>query len=233
MSDFQPLIESNRRLTETVENKVSEIDQSLANAEQKIDDELNKIQTKLPRIIITRNQFLDLDADTGLPIGMSINGNVTVTEHITITQHNVKSAEQLALLEEMETDMGCNLRKTSYYRRPFKVLKMSWTNSAGWLAFPQAADDAGATSIPVNSFITLGAFVKVLSGSVSGAWSSGNKLGQWVFCNSKWNPAGFGAYSNLHPIPSSESGELLVALPAAITGHVDTPEQWFPNISLG
>lgn len=38
MSDFQPLIESNRRLTETVENKVGEIDQKIAAAEKKTDD---------------------------------------------------------------------------------------------------------------------------------------------------------------------------------------------------
>lgn len=38
MSDFQPLIESNRRLNETVENKVGEIDAEVAAAKKKMDD---------------------------------------------------------------------------------------------------------------------------------------------------------------------------------------------------
>ncbi|PWY32260.1 hypothetical protein [Vibrio vulnificus] len=37
MSDFQPLVESNRRLTEAVENKVGEIDQRVEQAEQEFE----------------------------------------------------------------------------------------------------------------------------------------------------------------------------------------------------
>ncbi|AUW07592.1 hypothetical protein [Vibrio campbellii] len=38
MSDFQPLVESNRRLTETVENKIGEIDQRVEQAEQEFNE---------------------------------------------------------------------------------------------------------------------------------------------------------------------------------------------------
>lgn len=227
------LIGSVNELTQTVAGKMAEIDQKTEENSAKVDEELARIQTKLPRIIITRNQVLALDADTNLPIGMSVHGKVTVTEHMVISGSNVKPADNLALLQEMETDMGTDLRKTGHYRQGFRVLKMSWDNSPDWLAFPHAADDPSLNSIPVNTFLTLGAFVKVLSGTIGGSWAHGCKLGKWVFCNSKLSPSGFGTYANLHPIPGSVSGELLVAFPAAITGHIDDPAQWFPNVNLG
>lgn len=227
------LVTAANKLTGAVNGKMAEIDKKTAENSAKVDSELAKIQTKLPRIIITKNQVLDLDTDTGLPIGMSVHSKVTVTEHMTITGSNVKPAEQMQILEEMQSDMNCNLRTTSHYRRHFKILKMAWVDTPDWLAFPQSADDPNLSSIPVNSFLTLGAFVKVLSGSVRGAWANGSTTGKWVFCNIKLSPSGFGTYLNLHPIPNTPTGELLVALPAAITGHIDSPENWFPNINLG
>lgn len=227
------LVKASENLTGAVNGKIGEIDKHLEVNTAKVDQELAKIQTKLPRIIITRNQVLNLDAETGLPTGMAIHSKVTVTEYMTISGTAIKPAEQLALLQEMEQDMKTDLRKTSYYRQGFKVLKMSWVDSPTWLAFPHAADDPNLSSIPVNTFLTLGAFVKVLTGNLNHSWATGSQLGKWVFSNTKLNPAGFGCYANLHPIPGSPSGEVLVALPAAITGHIDSPAQWFPNINLG
>lgn len=227
------LVQASNNLTGAVNGKIQEIDQKTAENSAKVDAELAKIQTKLPRLVMTHNQVLDIDSGTGLPIGMSVHSKVTVTEYMTITQNNVKPSDQMALLEEMQTDMKCNLKPTAYYRRPFKILKMSWTDSPEWIAFPQAVDDPATSSIPLNTFITMGAFVKVLSGALSGAWANGNQTGKWVFCNSKLSSSGFGAYFNMHPIPTTPSGEILVALPAAITGHIDDAGQWFPNINLG
>lgn len=227
------LIESVNQMTATVAGKMAQIDQKTAENTAKVDSELAKILTKLPRIVITLNQALDANPDTGFPKGMSINSGVTVAIHMAMTQNAVRPAEQLAILQEMEADMGTSLSKVSHWRRPFRIWKMSWVNKPGWLAFPQSADDPSATSIPLNTFITMGAFVKVLSGSVAGAWAQGSQLGKWVFCNTKLSPTGFGSYVNLHPIPTSDSGEILVALPAAITGHIDSPSQWFANVNLG
>ncbi|MBO1894236.1 hypothetical protein HNW13_000250 [Shewanella sp. BF02_Schw] len=230
--EIAALITSVNTMTATVAGKMGQIDQKTAENTAKVDSELAKVLTKLPRIIITRNQVLDIDPSTGLPFGMSVNASVTVTEHLTIIQNNVRPAEQLLVLQQMEEDIGANLGKTAYYRRPFKIMKVSWVNNPGWLLFPQAADDPSSVSIPVNTFITLGAFVKVLSGGATGSWAQGSELGTWVFCNQKLSPAGFGAYANLHPIPLSASGEMLIALPAAITGHIDRAEEWFANVNL-
>ncbi|MBW3517481.1 hypothetical protein KO537_22595 [Shewanella sp. NKUCC01_JLK] len=226
------LVASANALTGAVNGKIAQIDQKTQENTAKVDSELSKIQTKLPRIVITKNQVLSINPDTGLPAGMSIHERVTTTLYMTINNWDVKSAENMQLLQQMEQDMGVDLRKTAHYRREFNIFKMKWDNHIGWVAFPLAADDFNATSIPVNTFITLGAFVKVLSGGVKFAWAEGSQIGKWVFCNSKLVPSGFGSYLNLHPITTTESGELLVALPAAITGHIDDGGQWFPNVGL-
>lgn len=224
---------ASQALSQEVAGKMAAIDQKTHENTAKVDSELAKIQTKLPRIVITKNQVLDINSETGLPYGMSIHEKVIVTPYMTISNWNMKPSDQMEVLQQMEQDMGVDLRKTDYYRREFKILKMKWNDHLGWLAFPQAADDPNATSIPVNTFITLGAFVKVLSGSLQHAWADGSQLGKWFFCNTKIVPSGFGQYLNLHPVTTSSSGEILVALPAAITGHIDSAEQWFPNINLG
>lgn len=232
MSEFNALIESNRRLSEVVENKVAEINQATANNSAKVQEELGKIQTKLPRVVITRNQ--ELEFESGFPKNFAINRDVTVTEHMFISNSNVKSPEAVALLQEVMGDTGFNLKPTAHYRKGFRVIKISWQNSPSWLAYPHAADDPQALSIPRNTFLTLGSFTKLLSGSLSSAkaWAEGATLGKWVFCNKKLSPAGFGSYEYLHPIPSSPSGEMLVMLPAAITGYIDDGSQWFPNVAL-
>ena len=226
------LVEASNNLTSAVNGKIQEIDQKTAENTAKVDSELAKIQTKLPRIIITRNQTLEFES--GFPKNFAINSNVTVTEHMFIDQNNVKSPEAVALLQEVMGDTGCDLKPNAHYRKGFRVIKISWSNSPSWLAYPHAADDPNALSIPRNTFLTLGSFTKLLSGSLSSAqaWATGATLGKWVFCNRKLSPAGFGSYEYLHPIPSSASGEMLVMLPAAITGHIDDGSQWFPNVSL-
>lgn len=226
------LIQSVNDLTGTVAGKMSEIDQKTAENSQKVDDELAKIQTKLPRMVMTKNQALDFDG--GIPKDFAIGSNVTVTEHMVISNSNVKSPEAVALLQEVMADTGFDLKPTAHYRRGFRVIKIAWTNSPSWLCYPHAADDPTSLSIPRNTFFTLGSFTKLLSGSLSAAsWATGATLGKWVFCSAKQSPGGFGAYSYLHPIPSSPSGEMLVFLPAAITGHIDNGGEWFPNVMLG
>ncbi|HFQ4969127.1 TPA: hypothetical protein ACGUUK_002680 [Vibrio vulnificus] len=230
--DIANMVQAANNLTDEVAGKMSEIDQKTAENTAKVDSELAKIQTKLPRLIMTRNQELDFDA--GFPKNFAINSNVTVELYMQIGGNDVKSPEAVALLQEVMADTGFNLKPTAYYRRGFNVIKVSWVNSPAWLCYPHAADDPEARSIPSNTFYTLGSFTKLLSGGLSsGSWATGSELGKWKFCNYKASPAGFGAYSYLHPIPNTPTGEMLVFLPAAITGHIDDGGQWFPNIKIG
>ncbi|MCS6133989.1 hypothetical protein G3496_03500 [Shewanella baltica] len=225
---------ASQALSQEVAGKMGQIDQKTHENTAKVDSELAKIQTKLSRIVMTRNQELDFEG--GFPKSFAVSANVTIELYLAVTEHNVKSPDAVALLQEVMQDTGFNLKPMAYYRRGFNVIKISWVNKPGWLCYPHAADDAQSLSIPLNTFYTLGSFTKILSGGLlSGAeaWAKGAELGKWKFCNFKASPSGFGAYSYLHPIPSTPTGEMLVFLPAAITGHIDDGSEWFPNIKIG
>lgn len=228
------LIESVNQMTATVAGKMAQIDQKTQENAAKVDFELSKIQTKLPRLVMTHNQVLEFEG--GFPKHFTINANVTVEPYLYVSGSNVKSPEAVALLQEVIQDTGFWLGPEAHFREGFLVVKISWINSPAWLCYPNAADDPSAMSVPTNTFYTLGSFTKLLSGGLlpgEAAWSTGAELGKWKFCNYKASPSGFGAYSYLHPVPSTPSGEMLVFLPAAITGHIDDGSQWFPNIKLG
>ncbi|ELX7527400.1 hypothetical protein SKP09_004533 [Vibrio parahaemolyticus] len=230
------LIDSVNDLTQTVAGKMGEIDQKTQENTEKVDQELAKIQTKLPRIVMTLNQVLTPAEGQTFPADFSIGGGVNSEVYRVIqASPEHRDSDQIVTLQEIQQDTGLNMNISSHYRQSFYIYKLSWTSGNGqWLAFPRAADDPTLYNLPLNTFFTVGAFVKVLSGNVSDeAWLKGHELGKWVFCNSKYEPAGFGRYVHLHPYRKSESGELLVALPAAITGHIESGSNWFPNIILG
>lgn len=226
-------VEASGKLRETILEKVGEIDDATLNSIKKIDEHINLSKELLPRIVITRNQELDFDASNGFPLNFSFATGVTPSLHTIINNYKDKSDDAVAMLREMSDDMGAELSINNYYRRDFKVFKLSWSGKPPWLAYPECSDSSGLPSIPLNTLTTIGAFVKVLSGEIYGSWTEGNQVGKWTFCRQHYSPAYFGSYIHLHPIPVSDSGELLVALPAAITGFIDKPEQWFPNIQLG
>jgi hypothetical protein len=81
------------------------------------------------------------------------------------------------------------------------------------------------------------AFVKVTSGQVSGAWAEGAVMDEWKLCGTVYRGLGGQGYSSSHPYALSDSGSMLVALPATVLGHVDLSEplNWwlFPELNDG
>ncbi|EHU8077693.1 hypothetical protein KZN62_002679 [Vibrio cholerae] len=57
MSDFQALIESNRRLAESVENKVASIDGAVANAQKKFDSFIQGADAKYQTVLSVSGKF--------------------------------------------------------------------------------------------------------------------------------------------------------------------------------
>lgn len=231
------LVQASNNLTSAVDGKIGEIDNHLNQSTQEINRQLEQTKYMLPRIVITKNQSLAVPSGQSLPTGLSIHTEVTCSVHQAIPGGPAqRTAAHIALLQEIERDTSANLRINEYYRKDFNIVKLSWTTIAnpasGWLAFPNSVDSDTIPSVPLNTFLTVGALVKVLSGSISGAWGSGARLGKWTFCNEKLSPNGFGTYTHLHPMRNSQSGEILVAFPAAITGHIEKLENWFPNVNF-
>ena len=226
------LVKASENLTGAVNGKIGEIDEQLRLSIDKINQHLDVTKTMLPRILMTMNQTL-VAGDDLLPLNFNVNANVTVTKVIDIAEGpGSRDIAQKQMLQEIEMDLNVDLRINEFYRKSFSIYKLAWSNNVGWLAFPVAADDKLSPRVPLNTYFTIGAFVKIVSGSLGGAWANGAVFGKWCFCSTKNSPAGFGTYTNLHPITNTESGEILVALPAAITGHIDNATEWFPNIEL-
>lgn len=231
------LVQASNNLTAAVDGKIGEIDNHLNQSAQEINRQLEQTKYMLPRIVITKNQSLAVPSGQSLPTGLSIHTEVACSVHQAIPGGPAqRTAAHIALLQEIERDTSANLRINEYYRKDFNIVKLSWTAIAnpasGWLAFPNSVDSDTIPSVPLNTFLTVGALVKVLSGSISGAWGTGARLGKWTFCNEKLSPNGFGTYTHLHPMRNSQSGEILVAFPAAITGHIEKLENWFPNVNF-
>ncbi|HEB4994547.1 TPA: hypothetical protein R0E73_003830 [Aeromonas hydrophila subsp. hydrophila] len=229
------LVQASNNLTGAVNNKIGEIDAHLEKSTAEINKQLEQTKFMLPRTAITKNQLLSIPSGQSLPASFSIHSAVTCTLYKTIPMGpGSRDPSVIALLQEIERDTGANMRVSEFYRNDFNIIKLSWNSNGGrdFLAFPHSVDSATTPSIPVNSYLTIGALVKVLSGSVEESWCAGAKLGKWAFCKAKYDPWGFGAYVHLHPYRTSQSGEVLIALPAAITGHIETLENWFPNINF-
>ncbi|WP_429071886.1 hypothetical protein [Aeromonas dhakensis] len=236
-SQIAALVQASNNLTDAVSGKIGEIDNHLNQSTQEINRQLEQTKYMLPRIVITKNQSLAVPSGQSLPTGLSIHTEVACSVYQAIPSEPARrTAAHIALLQEIERDTSANLRVNEYYRKDFNIVKLSWAAVAnpasGWLAFPNSVDSDTIPSVPLNTFLTVGALVKVLSGSITGAWGTGARLGKWTFCNEKLSPSGFGTYTHLHPMRNSQSGEILVAFPAAITGHIEKLENWFPNVNF-
>ncbi|NVH51878.1 hypothetical protein HU985_13330 [Photobacterium damselae subsp. damselae] len=229
------LVQASENLTSAVNNKIGEIDQHLSNLTNQIQGEMNNLKSMLPRIIITKNQVLKVNEGERFPSGFSVHSDISMELYKTVSADpSTRQSDVISLLTEIERDLGFDIRKTEYYRQQFNIYKLKWTQGTTWLAFPQSADGVGLNdAIPLGSFLTIGAFVKVISGSVRGAWGEGAVEGKWRFTGHRTGTgSAFGSYTHLHPMRNTSSGELLVALPAAITGFIENPSDWFDNIIL-
>ncbi|TVK91720.1 hypothetical protein AYI72_22395 [Shewanella algae] len=239
-------VQACNNLTAAVNNKMSEIDAEVDQQVVRINNELASLNSRLPRILVSQN-FLMLDADSnGLPDNWGFNSELSlelVNTIINASQATGRPQDDVDLLVEIENDVkeiypDFDIRESQYYRSNFNVWQMSWAtrNASTYLAYPYAADQtssAGAVAVPQNSYLTLGAFVKVIDGNISGQWANGAVVGKWRWCSTVISPSkSFGTYSHLHPYRDTASGVVQVALAGACTGVVTHPGEWFAMMQL-
>ncbi|OCQ23368.1 hypothetical protein A7985_05350 [Pseudoalteromonas luteoviolacea] len=232
MSDLGRLIDACDALTNTVENKHAQIDETLQNAIAELQNTAASLSSQLPRICVSENPFLEIDASTQLPTGLMMHDDVTAELFETIPRSpEERTSAQLQLLQSMEDDLGVSLRAHEYYDRGFNIIKLSWTQltNSNWLAFP-AYSKSGTGAYPEQVLLTYGAFVKVLSGEITGYWGEGTTLNKWHFGNGLCEVSGrFGNYFHPHPLRKSATGSVLVALPFITTGNVQNAAEWYPQ----
>jgi hypothetical protein len=240
------VVSAANNLTNTVTGKVGEIDKALADARLQYDAQLLDLKSRLPRLAVTKNFTLLPNTAGTLIDSWGIHGQVTTTKLRSITpvsQAVGRPAADVEFMLKVQADVreqfpNFDIRATDYWRGAINVWQMKWTeaDSSPWLAFPYATDQTlanGAAAVPLNSYLTLGAFVRVVDGSISGAWSTGSQKGKWRWCSAVVSPSGaFGAYFHLHPMRTSSTGLIEIMLAGACTGVVTDPGDWGTMLAI-
>ncbi len=251
-TQIQALVTAANNLTGSVNGKMGQIDQKVSAAEAAYLVQLEDLKNRLPRLGVSKNMLMrDADAN-GRPDDWGFHAELTLTTLETISRLSEaagRTAADIALLAAIEADVkevypDFDIRKSQYYRQDFNVWKMQWsanavTPNAGYLAFPYATDYNGnadaAVALPINSYVTVAGFVRVVEGTLNNAsWAAGARAGKWTWCSSIIAPArSFGTYTHLHPSRLSSTGVIEVALAGACTGVVQHPGAWFAMLALG
>lgn len=242
------LVTAANNLTGSVNGKMGQIDQKVDAAEAAYLVQLEDLKNRLPRLLVTKNyRMLDTDAN-GVPDSWGQHSEVTASVVRTISQLSEaagRPAADITLLAQIEADVreqypDFDIRKSAFYRAPFNVWQYQWAANvapvSGYLSYPVASDQAVSGdpgSVPLNSYLTVAAFVKVVDGGLNGAWANGAASGKWRWCSLVLNPARtFSLYTALHPFRVGNSGIVQVALAGASTGVVSHPASWGAMIGL-
>lgn len=241
------VVSAANNLTNTVAGKVGEIDKALADAQRKYEDQLLSLSRHIPRVAMTKNFHMAPDVTGNLIDGWYVHTQVTATKSRTITQAAQSAGRPQAdvdFMRQVQADVreqfpDFDISSAEYWRNPIHVWQMKWSedNVSPWLAFPCAVDMerlSGTTPVPLNTHMTIAAFVRVVEGSVDGTWTTGNKKGKWRWCSVPVPPTGFFShYMHIHPMRTSGSGLIEVMLGGACTGVVTHPSDWGTMLALG
>ncbi|MCX2515790.1 hypothetical protein OQ484_00030 [Pseudomonas aeruginosa] len=242
------LVNAANTLTNAVNGKMGDIDNKVLQTAAKFDEQVGRLKSQLPRIAVTKNFVMADPSNLGRPDAFGYHEEISWSKVRTILQVSPAAGRPQAdidLLAEIERDVkevypDFDIWKYEYYRQNFTVWQAQWTgmvNGPAYLLFPTASDSAstgGVASVPLNSYLTIGAFVKVIDGSIAHSWSSGAQKGKWRWCSSILEPSTyFGGYTHLHPMRETAKGVVQIALVGACTGVVDNPAHWGAMMSLG
>ncbi|QOQ73362.1 hypothetical protein IMF22_17790 [Pseudomonas poae] len=234
-------------LTNVVTGKIGEIDNALAQARAKYEEQLSSLNSRLPRLAITKNFSMEPDTTGKLIDSWFMHTEVTTTKVRTITSAAVtygRPDADVEFMRQIQADVreqypDFDINAAGFWRNTVNVWQFKWTenNSVPWLAFPCSSDNgrqSGSTALPLNEHMTMGAFVRVIEGSVDHAWGVGAEKGKWRWCSSHITPDSyFGSYMNAHPVRNSAAGLVEVMLAGACTGVVTRPVDWGTLLGLG
>ena len=220
-------------------NKLRALEVLLEKNGEQDNDFAASIESKVPRIELTKNQVLEITSGT-LPHGMTFKAGTTVSLHRTIERSPAsRDQQQRDLLGEIQGSVreqfsDFDIRAELYHYANFNIIQIDWTGIqvGDWIFYPDIKQTDGYSSVPYGGEVTRAAFVKLLSGDVSGYFGNDTVLEKWRFCRSTRNSSEFGGYAHPTMTALTESGSMLIALPVVTTGVLDHPSKLFANFSL-
>lgn len=246
-TQIQALVTAANNLTSSVNGKVGEIDAKVAAAQAAYNAQLTALSNKLPRLGVTQNFSMTDAGNLGRPDNFGYHTEVSWAKIKTIStfsQAAGRPTEDIALLAEIEADVrevypDFVIRKSEYYRRDFTIWRGTWSAKgvSPYFVYPRTSDGVlnnGVASVPMNSFITVAGFVRVVDGAIGGTWATGSVKGKWRWCSYVYDPVNsFALYTHLHPMRETTAGVVEMALVGACTGVVTHPGAWGAMLALG
>jgi hypothetical protein len=241
------VVSAANNLTGVVTGKIGEIDRALEVAQRTYREQIASLDQRLPRLALTQNFSMAPDATGNLIEGWDIHQQVTTTKLRTVTSASQKAGRPSAdvdFMQQVQADVreqfpDFDIRAAEYWRNGIHVWQMKWTDNtvSAWLAYPRSVDDgklSGGRPLLMNSTVTIGAFVRLIDGEISGAWSTGAEKGKWRWCSVVMQPTRmFGHYWVIHPMCFTANGVVEVMLAGACTGVVTHPADWSCMLALG
>ncbi|WP_347361810.1 hypothetical protein [Vibrio vulnificus] len=210
---FQELIDSNRKLTETVETKVQGIDERVETAEQEFNQFM--VQARLENAIFrqSKNQYCNV---TGTALDY-FSRNPTFTTEVTLYRtiaSGVPWADRDPEEQEILTAMG--MAGKVHFNPAIRVMKLAWSGFQSgvhnsYSIYPNPIGNG-------SGWVTIASYAKLLSGSISGWWLNGVHS-SWALCGMHY-AGGPGRYIHAHPYVGSASGEVLFIWPGIVSGYV-------------
>lgn len=219
------LVQSSNNLTAEVTGKTAEIDQKVAAKETEVNNYLAAARDEYGHICTTANQIM---TPNGTNTGVEGYSHVYMTLAVSVEAAFTVGAGSSngwpnAAAQEFGEAVGC-----LYTSVPFNVLRVNWSG-AGNVASrfnDKHADGAGQTSF------TEAAYIKVISGTVGGDFVLRKQYANGWGLYGRYNNKPFNS-SHTGMTLVSETGEMLIAMYARVTGYADLANgKWglFPKL---
>lgn len=199
---------------EEAEGMAQANEQRISDQEQRVSDHIAQSLNMLPRLRLTRNQLMTLDANN-IPEYWLVNGAAGVTFEIAFTTSGgIQFSDRPAEERELLAALGISGIQHHFPGR-FNVIRLKWEAGKAnhWQFFQK---------VVCSGRVFSGCFAKLMSGVNPGGYFSG--------ITNEWGITGFSAhsplgYSHPHPINPADAGEILFCLPATIVGGFDKDNQ--------
>lgn len=204
--ELHALLQANDKVTGLVNGKVANIDNRILSGQQNINDFITNGKREAPHYRLSKNQRL-MGTSGSVPNQWISGDNVTYTLIQNVDVSTVW-ADRTAIEKELLTAMGRENER--YVYRDFNIWQMDWTSASHTHTLYQTVNG--------SNHLTIAAMTKVLSGGITGYWAEG-ATNEWKLTGYHYNPT-IHRYHSIHPHRQTETGSMLFALPAAITGHL-------------
>lgn len=192
--------------TQEVIGKMGAIDARMSAKESEVDQHIAQGLERQPSYRITKNQRLLGNAGS---INHWVSGGGCTYSLVQEVSSSRPWAERTEEERALLTALG--LGGVDYLYNSFNIWKVEWSTRSPTRILYQHIN----TSIKT----TVAGMVKLLSGGVSEHWAEGAVQGEWRLCGEQYARRNLG-YTYCHPHRTTDSGAMLFALPAVVTGSV-------------